>query len=1253
MATTFAHELVEDVETTDASSDTKMTMIETKHDSNVTTTDTTTTTTTAATTPCPEWTREPRRPIRSCRACAQPCLKGDGALVRALGETYHYNCFICEDCHKLVASKFYALETKNEHVQRALILCEYHYYAHLGLICRHCDQPIQGPVSNDLRFHPQCLQCPDCVRLGKELGEPCFEYDGQAYCRYHFSMLRKTHCAGCDQAILKQFVEHHHYPGKKWHPECYMIQKFWNIRLCESYYHHEDPKLMDARQLQEVQVLVEKKVNRIWTDLSAFEESSATCISDMLLHVAAGAYVEGLRMAAQFVTHLEVLFSALDWINMALVDNGEVLQCISEPRAVCQQIIRFFHLLAYHDDMEQKDTCVTQELLSLVTGMAQNLKTLIRIGLTEALRLEGQHNVQDAVYRFLANLLLLEKKRVWMAGRYWFKDEPFFHSSSEGTISVDRCQRCFRAIDDECLKKGALRWHTSCFICTRCHRPLSKELQRARLSHHPSPSTATAAGTIVAITGEEECSNKDNNGGYLPQNQQQQTAVLLCNICCTDKRQQQALPAAAAAAAAATPTAADNTQVIAHISRLEQYLDHVKAALARLHALPSSTSNSTSNNNNNNAILSSVKEADESSKKVMLHEYETKLDADANRGKRQSSILRLMNRGGNGDGGTRRQSLFGSVHLTNVKRAKSTRDSSNENDNNNNNNNAHITPEATTSTSSAIRRVTSVREQSASPTTPTGGGGGRLGSLRRALSNNRKERRPLYDVFDRSNNNRRSMNNNGAGNRGVLIIGHPQQQQQQEQEEAPSSATAVVQRRTSLCSLDTSEGVSTPVGPPSPPDDSTSSSSNSIDTCQLAQLSAVQDTIVRHMAVLYLESIVHEFLSLDQLIAIVETKRTSLWYRLKAKVGASSSVAVGGCGGSNSGVTVPPATRPAAAAAAAATPNINSNHHHNSSNKHSEATSRSPVPASGGSSSSSSNSRKTFGVPLAILAARDKSTGSATAASLPCTNSMLASCFAPTAEIPVIVKNCILALLGMDMSLEGVFRKNGNIRELNEICDAIDQNSTSTTYLNESPIQLAALLKRYLRELPEPLLTFKLYNLLVTSTRMETESKTKTVLHLACCMLPKPNRDTMQLLFLFLKWVATFYETNRMDVTNLARVIAPTIFYSPTASKELAEERQRGAREEIRIVEMLIHYQEEFCKVPPNWIPFLHDPRTLESFTTTVSSRQTVRSLEQLIHPSSSSSPSDEHPPITPPTSPQSCNEPKQRNRRSWLLGRQ
>jgi hypothetical protein len=43
-----------------------------------------------------------------------------------------------------------------------------------------------------------------------------------------------------------------------------------------------------------------------------FEESAAACISDMLLHVSNGACVEGVKMAGNFLTHVEVLFTAID-----------------------------------------------------------------------------------------------------------------------------------------------------------------------------------------------------------------------------------------------------------------------------------------------------------------------------------------------------------------------------------------------------------------------------------------------------------------------------------------------------------------------------------------------------------------------------------------------------------------------------------------------------------------------------------------------------------------------------------------------------------------------------------------------------------------------------------------------------------------------------------------------------------------------------------------------------------------------------
>ena len=69
----------------------------------------------------------------------------------------------------------------------------------------------------------------------------------------------------------------------------------------------------------------------------------------------------------------------------------------------------------------------------------------------------------------------------------------------------------------------------------------------------------------------------------------------------------------------------------------------------------------------------------------------------------------------------------------------------------------------------------------------------------------------------------------------------------------------------------------------------------------------------------------------------------------------------------------------------------------------------------------------------------------------------------------------------IDMSVEGIFRKNGNIRRLKELTDAIDRDPSSVDLTQDNAVQLAALLKKFLRELPEPLLTFKLHRLLVAS----------------------------------------------------------------------------------------------------------------------------------------------------------------------------
>lgn len=84
-------------------------------------------------------------------------------------------------------------------------------------------------------------------------------------------------------------------------------------------------------------------------------------------------------------------------------------------------------------------------------------------------------------------------------------------------------------------------------------------------------------------------------------------------------------------------------------------------------------------------------------------------------------------------------------------------------------------------------------------------------------------------------------------------------------------------------------------------------------------------------------------------------------------------------------------------------------------------------------------------------------------------------------KVPGVIDDTISAMRQMDMSVEGVFRKNGNIRGLRDLTEKLDAKEVEVDLSKESPVQLAALLKKFLRELPDPLLTYKLYRLFIIS----------------------------------------------------------------------------------------------------------------------------------------------------------------------------
>lgn len=405
-------------------------------------------------------------PSNICAVCAKPLSKKS---VRALGSAYHYDCFKCLICKEPLSSlRFFPLKEDGN----VFPVCERDYFKRLDLTCRTCGEALRDTyiVAANSKYHLNHFTCSQCdTHFGPD--DLYYEHDGAVLCHYHYSTQYAIRCTGCAVIICKQYVEGNN--NERWHAECYMINKFWNVRLSD-YYGHERYAALgeDVETAKKMERDTEEKVYQIWTVLSAFEELSAATISEMLLHVSIGKHIEGVNMAKRFIDHVHILFKAINILN-------EMFSNVNEPgphfkreaRELSRKTVDFFALLSQTQESGLRRIGITQELLALITGLANNLKSLIRIGLKSALKLEQKHSVTDAISVYLKQLVESNQR----------PKHPQFDSSLSSSMDfkTDLCYRCNKTIEESCIKMKRYRWHEDCFACTRCDENLADNMDSA------------------------------------------------------------------------------------------------------------------------------------------------------------------------------------------------------------------------------------------------------------------------------------------------------------------------------------------------------------------------------------------------------------------------------------------------------------------------------------------------------------------------------------------------------------------------------------------------------------------------------------------------------------------------------------------------------------------------------------------------------------------------------------------------------
>ncbi|PNJ39758.1 rho GTPase-activating protein 12 isoform X4 [Pongo pygmaeus] len=151
-------------------------------------------------------------------------------------------------------------------------------------------------------------------------------------------------------------------------------------------------------------------------------------------------------------------------------------------------------------------------------------------------------------------------------------------------------------------------------------------------------------------------------------------------------------------------------------------------------------------------------------------------------------------------------------------------------------------------------------------------------------------------------------------------------------------------------------------------------------------------------------------------------------------------------------------------------------------------------------------------------------------------------CQRENGTVPKFVKLCIEHVEEHGLDVDGIYRVSGNLAVIQKLRFAV--NHDEKLDLNDSKWEdihvITGALKMFFRELPEPLFTFNHFNDFVNAIKQEPRQRVAAVKDLIR-QLPKPNQDTMQILFRHLRRVIENGEKNRMTYQSIAIVFGPTL----------------------------------------------------------------------------------------------------------------
>ena len=157
-----------------------------------------------------------------------------------------------------------------------------------------------------------------------------------------------------------------------------------------------------------------------------------------------------------------------------------------------------------------------------------------------------------------------------------------------------------------------------------------------------------------------------------------------------------------------------------------------------------------------------------------------------------------------------------------------------------------------------------------------------------------------------------------------------------------------------------------------------------------------------------------------------------------------------------------------------------------------------------------------------------------------------------TALVPVFVRKCIARLsTPAALECEGIFRLSGSTSRMNAMRQRIENSATPDSWdlqADDDTLSVSGVLKAFLRELPNPLMTLEHQGAILAAWRSSSgggaDGEVAAVQRVCGALerLPREHLATFLAINALLEAVAAHAAENRMDPKNLSIVFAPNYF---------------------------------------------------------------------------------------------------------------